>query len=114
MTCPPGDLPNSGANEDVTTRNSCKASTDTRLLVPPTALNACDVPVPDCAASNEGVTPKLAETPSIVKLLESVRWPAMLNCPVATTPVVGAMTTPGVSCNKVLKLRPFNGKFSTN
>src|SRR5262249_61978731 len=34
-TCPPGVWPNSGAKDEVSTRNSCKASTETRLLVPP-------------------------------------------------------------------------------
>ena len=33
--CPPGVRPYSGANEEVCTRNSCMASTETRLLVPP-------------------------------------------------------------------------------
>jgi len=38
----------------------------------------------------------------------------MLNCPVAAAPLVGAMVTPGVSWRRVLKLRPFKGKLSTN
>ena len=57
---------------------------------------------------------ELADMPSTVKLFASVLWPAILNCPVAVAPVVGAITTPGVSCSRVLKLRPLSGKFSTN
>jgi hypothetical protein len=43
----PRVLPNSGANEEVSIRNSRGASTETRLLVPPRALNAWAGPVPD-------------------------------------------------------------------
>jgi hypothetical protein len=111
MTCPPGVLPNSGAKEEVSTRNSCNASTETRLLVPPKALNACAAPVPDWATL-AALTPKFPDTPSTVKLFAFVRWPATLNWP-GEKAVVGAMTTPGVSCRSVLKLRPLSGKLST-
>src|SRR5579862_4639309 len=114
MTCPPGERPNSGANDDVSIRNSCSASTETRLLVPPRALNACAAPVPDPPGDKVGLTPKFAETPSTVKLFASLRWPAILNCP-GEEPFAGtgAITTPGVSWSSVLKLRPLSGKVST-
>jgi hypothetical protein len=46
--CPPGVRPNSGANDDVWMRNSCIASTDTRLFVPPEALSAGSAPPAVC------------------------------------------------------------------
>src|SRR5271156_301946 len=96
ITWPPGVRPNSGANEDVSIRNSCKASTETRLLVPPNALNPCVVPIPDPPGPEPGLTPKFAETPSTLKLLASVLCPAMLNCP-GELKLLDAITTPGVS-----------------
>src|ERR1700719_1620570 len=112
MTCPPGERPNSGENDDVSSRTSCNASTETRLLVPPKELKACAPPVPDCPTTVSGATPKLADTPSTVKLLASVLCPAMLNWP-GPKATVGAMTTPGVNWSSVLKLRPLSGKLST-
>ena len=114
MTCPPGERPNSGEKDDVSTRNSCNASTETRLLVPPTALSAWDAPRPDLPRERNGVAPKIADTPSTVKLFESALCPATLNCPVNGGPfvLIGAITTPGVSCSSMLKLRPLRGKFS--
>src|SRR5579859_4969851 len=112
LTCPPGARPNSGAEDEVSTRNSCMASTDTKLLVPPIALRACNCPVPLLPIVSVGETPKLADTPSTKKVFASALCPEILNWP-GDKPDVGAMTTPGVSCSSVLKLRPFNGKLST-
>ena len=58
-------------------------------------------------------TPKSADTPSTVKLFALVLCPAMLNCP-GVFELEAAITTPGVSCNRVLKLRPFIGRLSTS
>src|SRR5258708_6557155 len=113
MTCPPGERPNSGENEDVSIRNSCRASTETKLLVPPMALKACAAPVPDSLMLGVvATTPKFADTPSTVKLFALVLCLAILNCP-GEKLLLGAMTTPGVNWSNVLKLRPFNGKLST-
>src|SRR5271170_834533 len=85
ITCPPGVFPNSGAKDEVSIRNSCKASTEIRLLVLPKTLNACAVPVPDAPTDGAPLakvpTPKFADTPSTVKLFALERWPEILNCP---------------------------------
>src|SRR4029077_19104386 len=86
---------------------------ETRLLVAPNGLNDWDEPLPVVPRYPPELAPKVAETPSTVKLLASVLCPATLNCP-SEVDDEGATTTPGVNCNSVLKLRPFNGSVSTN
>jgi len=76
-TCGQDDLPTRRAAEfwrkrGSSTRNSCRASTETKLLVPPIALRACAEPVPDAPVPVFAMTPKFAETPSTLKLFASV------------------------------------------
>src|SRR6185369_6713679 len=47
-TCAPGVRPYSGAYEEVSTRNSCKASMETRLFVPPVAPRPGNAPPVNC------------------------------------------------------------------
>src|SRR6266404_3744853 len=53
-TCAPGVRPNSGAKVEVWMRNSCNASSETRLLEPPNALVAGSCPVPPLTKTGNG------------------------------------------------------------
>jgi len=80
------------------------------------ALASCATLRTDLPKPASTSLPPVADTPSTLKLLASVLWPATLNCPIGDRLPEGccAITTPGVSCSSVLKLRPLRGRLSTN
>jgi len=104
--------PNSGAKDEVSIRNSCRASTETKLLVPPRALKACahlSQIAPDSA---------LARRRSSLKHIhrEIVRIsPLPGNAELTGEPgPLGAITTPGVSCQQFVESLPsIVGEFNT-